>query len=110
MAEGGDSDAEKTEQPSSKRLEQAREQGQVPRSTDLNAAMVLLLAGGGLHFMGASIGTKLHDLMRSGLSIAREDALDESKAISILANEVLHALLACAPLLGLTLAAALLSP
>jgi flagellar biosynthesis protein FlhB len=110
MAEGGDSDQEKTEQPTSKRQEQAREQGQVPRSTDLNAAAVLLLAGGGLHFMGAHIGAQLHDLMRSGLSIAREDALDESRAIGIFASEVLHALIACAPLLGLTLAAALLAP
>jgi flagellar biosynthetic protein FlhB len=108
--EGGDSGQEKTEQPTGKRLEEARKQGQVPRSPELSTAAVLLLAGGGLHFMGGSLGLKLHDMMRSGLSISREDALDESHALTIMANEVLHAMLACAPILGLTLVAALVAP
>jgi flagellar biosynthesis protein FlhB len=110
MADEGENGQERTEQPSSKRLEEARKQGQVPRSTELNAAAVLLLAGGGLHFMGARLGTQLHDLMRSGLSLSREEAVDETRALGIFANEVLHALIACAPLLGLTLVAALLAP
>jgi flagellar biosynthetic protein FlhB len=112
MAEegGGDSGQEKTEQPTSKRLEEARKQGQVPRSVDLSTAAVLLLAGGGLRMMGSHMGVQLHDLMRSGLSISREDALDESHALTIFANEVLHAMLACAPILGLTLVAALVAP
>jgi len=59
----------------------------------------MLLAGGGLHFMGAHLGTQLHDLMRSGLSLSREETLDESRALGIFANEVLHALVACAPIL-----------
>ena len=110
MAEEGENGQEKTEQPTSKRLEQAREQGQVPRSIELSAAAVMLLAGGGLHFMGGHLGTQLHDLMRAGLSLAREDALDESRAVSIFANELMHAILICAPLLGLTLVAAFLAP
>ena len=64
---GGDS-SEKTEEPSSKRLEEARKQGQVPRSTDLNTAAVLLLAGAGLRMMGGHLGVQLHDMMRAGLS------------------------------------------
>ena len=107
---GSDSDQERTEQPTSKRVEEARKQGQVPRSTELNAAAVMLLAGGGLHFMGAHLGSQLHDLMRSGLSLSREETLDESRALGIFANEVLHALIACAPILGLTLVAAFLAP
>ncbi|HEX4674731.1 MAG TPA: flagellar biosynthesis protein FlhB [Steroidobacteraceae bacterium] len=107
---GSDSDQERTEQPTSKRVEEARKQGQVPRSAELNAATVMLLAGGGLHFMGAHLGTQLHDLMRSGLSLSREETLDESRALGIFANEVLHALIACAPILGLTLVAAFVAP
>lgn len=106
---GGDS-SEKTEEPSSKRLEEARKQGQVPRSTDLNTAAVLLLAGAGLRMMGGHLGVQLHDLMRAGLSISREDALDESHALTIVANEVFHAMLASAPILGLTLVAAIVAP
>jgi flagellar biosynthetic protein FlhB len=108
--EGGDSGQEKTEQPTSKRLEEARKQGQIPRSMELNSAAVMLLAGGGLHFMGGRLGLQLHDIMRAGLTISREDALDESHALTIAMNEVLHAMLACAPILGLTLVAALAAP
>jgi flagellar biosynthetic protein FlhB len=110
MADEGESGQERTEQPSSKRLEQAREQGQVPRSTELSAATVMLLAGGGLHFMGGRLGLQFHDLMRSGLALSREDSLDESRAVGIFANELMHAIITCAPLLGLTLVAAFLAP
>jgi flagellar biosynthesis protein FlhB len=108
--EGGDSGQERTEQPTGKRLEQAREQGQVPRSVELSTAAVLLLAGGGLHFMGGRVALQLHDLMRSGLSLSREDSLDESRAVGMFANELMHAIITCAPLLGLTLVAAFLAP
>ena len=36
-----DSDAEKTEQPTAKRLQDARERGQVPRSRELGSAAVM---------------------------------------------------------------------
>ena len=85
MAEEGENGQEKTEQPTSKRLEQSREQGQVPRSIELSAAAVMLLAGGGLHFIGGRLGAQLHDLMRAGLSFPREDSLDESRALGIFA-------------------------
>jgi len=69
-----------------------------------------LLAGGGLHFLGGHLGAQLHDLMRSGLTLSREEAVDETRAVATFGNEMLHALLVCAPLLGLTLLAALLAP
>ena len=44
-----ESDAEKTEQPTPKRLEEARKKGQIPRSQELSAAAVVLAVGGGPH-------------------------------------------------------------
>jgi len=105
-----ENDAERTEQPTQKRLDEARKNGQIPRSTDLNAAAVVLFAGGALHFLGRGLGSDLFDLMREGLTISREQALDQSSAISMFASSVQHALLAIAPILGLTLVAALLAP
>jgi flagellar biosynthetic protein FlhB len=105
-----ENDAERTEQPTQKRLEEARKNGQIPRSTDLNAAAVVLFAGGALHFLGRGLGADLFDLMRGGLTISREQALDPSSAVSLFAASVQHALLAVAPILGLTLVAALLAP
>jgi flagellar biosynthetic protein FlhB len=110
MAEGSDSGQERTEQPTSKRLEEARKKGQVPRSVELNAAAVMLLGGGALYFMGGQVGEALYQIMRSGLSLTRADMLDERHAIATFGDEVFHAFLACAPVLGITLVAALLAP
>jgi len=103
-------DMERTERPTPKRLEEARKKGQVPRSTELSTAAVVLIAGAGLHFMGRSLGSGLFELMRTGLSLSREQALDESRAVGMFAASALHAIMACAPILGLTLVAALLAP
>jgi flagellar biosynthetic protein FlhB len=111
MAENDErASGERTEQPTAKRLEQAREQGQVPRSSDLSAAAVLLIAAGGLELLGGWCGGQLHALMRSGLSIPRERALDESAALGAFGGTALHALYACAPIFGLTVLAALAAP
>jgi flagellar biosynthetic protein FlhB len=105
-----ENDQERTERPTAKRLEKAREEGQVPRSSELNAAAVLLVTGGGLHFLGGSVGANLLDLMRSALNIRPAEALDPGLALSAASAEMLHALIACAPLLGLTMIAALVAP
>lgn len=105
-----ENDQERTERPTAKRLEKAREEGQVPRSSELNAAAVLLVTGGGLHFLGGSVGANLLDLMRSALNVRPAEALDPGLALSAASAEMLHALIACAPLLGLTMIAALVAP
>ncbi|HEY1283885.1 MAG TPA: flagellar biosynthesis protein FlhB [Steroidobacteraceae bacterium] len=103
-------DSERTERPTQKRLDEARKNGQVPRSPELTTAAVVLIAGGGLHFLGRGLGAGLFDIMRSGLSLSRDQVLDDSSAISQFSASAAHALLACAPVLGLTLVAALLAP
>jgi flagellar biosynthetic protein FlhB len=103
-------DQERTEQPTQKRREEARRKGQIPRSQDLSTACVVLIAGGALHYLGGSLGSGLHHLMQGGLALSREQALDESLAIGQFGAEMFSALMACAPVLGLTLVAALLAP
>ena len=109
MAEN-ENDQERTEQPTAKRLEKAREEGQVPRSHELNAAAVLLVAAGSLHFLGGSIAATLFDIMRSALSVSPAEAVDPALALSAASAELLRALIACAPILGLTLIAAFVAP
>jgi flagellar biosynthetic protein FlhB len=105
-----ENDAEKTEQPTPKRLEEARKKGQLARSTDLSAAAVILTVGGGLNYLGGYMGSRFNGLMMSSLSLTREQSVDESLLFSTMTVEAAHALLACAPILGLTLVAALLAP
>ena len=75
MAEN-DNDQERTERPTARRLEKAREEGHVPRSPELNAAAVLLVTAGALHFLGGSIGATLLDIMKSALRIDPAEAVD----------------------------------
>lgn len=105
-----ENDQERSEKPTAKRIEEARQEGRVPRSAELNAAAVLLIAAGGLHFLGGSIGATLFDIMRSSLSIAPAEAIDPGLAVSAAGTELARALMACAPILGLTLIAALAAP
>jgi flagellar biosynthetic protein FlhB len=101
---------ERTELPTEKRRTEARRKGQVPRSQELNAAAVVLIAGGGLYFLGHSIASGLFDVMQTGLALSREQALDETRLVGMFSDATLKALTACAPVLGLTLVAAVLAP
>jgi flagellar biosynthetic protein FlhB len=105
-----DDAAERTELPTQKRIDDARKKGQIARSVELNTATVVLVAGGALHFLGGRLAGGMSDLMRAGLSISREQALDESLAVSAFGSSMVHALITCAPLLALTVIAALAAP
>jgi len=103
-------DEEKTEQPTQKRLDQAREKGDVPRSRDLTTAAVVLAAGAALYMMGGKMAGDLHGIMQASLSLTREQTFNEQHALTIFANTMLSALWVTVPVLGLTMAAALFAP
>ena len=62
-----DSDLEKTESPSQRRLDQAREEGQVARSRELSTFAVLMAGGAGIWLMGSALSQQLISLIREGL-------------------------------------------
>jgi len=59
-----ESDSEKTEAATPRRLEKAREQGQVARSRELNTFMMLAVGLGGLWLMGGRLAQELMQIMR----------------------------------------------
>src|ERR1044071_5348152 len=106
-----ESDAEeRTESATPKRLEEARRKGQIPRSRDLSAAAVMMAAGVGLYYMGGGLGSALYELTRRGLSFSREQALDSAQVLPAVTAGFAQGLLACVPLFGLIVLAALLTP
>jgi flagellar biosynthetic protein FlhB len=109
MAENEDGQ-ERTESATPKRIEEARRKGQIPRSRDLSAAAVLMTGGVGLSFMGAQIGGDLHGLMQRSLLLSREEALDTRYMLPALSQAAADGLMACVPVLGLIMLAALLAP
>jgi flagellar biosynthetic protein FlhB len=73
-----DSDLEKTEPASARRLEQAREEGNVPQSRELMAFMVLAAGAGTFWVLGGWIAGAAASLVRDGLSFSRGAAFDTS--------------------------------
>lgn len=108
MAE--DSDLERTEPASSRRIEQAREKGQVARSRELSTFTVLLAAGGGLMLMSPHLLDSLAGLMRNGLTLDRAAAFDPLLMLARLHQESLGVLLAFLPFILLMVVAAIAAP
>lgn len=108
MAE--DSDAEKTEAASAKRLEQAREEGDVPRSREVATFTVLMAAGASLWMAGEGVLRRLMAALVSGLSLDREQIFDADVLINRIVTDVGSVLLSCLPLALVVMVVALASP
>lgn len=105
-----DSDLDKTESPSQRRLDQAREEGQVARSRELSTFAVLMAGGAGIWLMGSALSQQLISLVREGLTLDTNLAFHSDKLVARLYDLSLSTLLAFLPLLGLMLLVALFSP
>ena len=103
-------DQEKTEQPTQKRLEEARKRGDVPRSRDLTAAAVLLAAGVGMYYMGSYSGGAIYNMMRTQLTISPDQALYDGYMLIAVGNAASQVAIGLAPIFGLVMLAAILAP
>ncbi|MEN3365667.1 MAG: flagellar biosynthesis protein FlhB [Burkholderiales bacterium] len=108
MAEG--SDQEKTEPASPRRLEQAREEGDIPRSREIATCTVLLAAGVGMMFTGEGLVHQLGRLLASGMSFDRSEVFEFDRLVMRLAADIVNVLIAFAPLAGLMFIVAIVSP
>ncbi|MEO6421530.1 MAG: flagellar biosynthesis protein FlhB [Candidatus Nitrotoga sp.] len=108
MAE--DSDLEKTEQPSQRRLDQASEEGQAARSRELTTFSVLFAGGAGLWLMGSTLSAQLIKLLRDGLTLDTKLAFNADLLLPRLHTLSLEVLVAFLPFLLLLLVTAALSP
>jgi flagellar biosynthetic protein FlhB len=105
-----DSDLERTEPASPRRIEQAREKGQVARSRELGTFAILIAGGGGLVMMGSGLVHSMSELMRLGLQLDRTAAFQTDFMLSRLHQGAQDMLVAFSPLLLLLLVAALAAP
>ena len=108
MAE--DSDLEKTESPTGRRIEKAREDGQVARSRELSTFLGLMVGGAGLWMMGSTLLQSLIAVLREGLTLDKDLAFNSELLLPRLHDLSMEALLAFLPLLGLLLLVAAFSP
>ena len=108
MAE--DSDLERTEPASPKRIEKAREDGQVARSQELTTFAVLMAAAVGIWFLGAGLFANLSSIMINGIRMEREMAFDTNLMLIRLNQLAVEGLWALGPLLLLLLIVAFFAP
>ncbi|GAB4259080.1 MAG: flagellar biosynthesis protein FlhB [Methylomicrobium sp.] len=108
MAE--DAGQDKTEEPTDKRLSDARDKGQIARSRELNTFVMLITCSALFLMMGSHIGQGLIDMMQSYFSVSREVIFSPDSPVVSLKQAVIDAILLIAPFLGITVIAALIGP
>lgn len=108
MAENDDQ--ERTEQPSEKRLREAREKGDIPRSRDLSGAVVVLAGVATLINGGQQALEHVRKIYGLGLTYSRDALFSDELSTRILGLAMHEALALFAPVAMATMLAALAAP
>ena len=110
MAMAEESDLEKTEEPTGRRIEQAREQGQVPHSRELGTFLVLMVAAATIWIMGGWFMQRSMAILKKGFSVDPVFAREADLMLPRLADISTDIFFVFSPLLVLLLVAAVLPP
>tara|TARA_R110002072_G_scaffold4663_1_gene32281 strand:+ start:15546 stop:16685 length:1140 start_codon:yes stop_codon:yes gene_type:complete len=110
MAEEQDSSAEKTQEPTPKRLEKASEEGDTVRSRELNTMAILLTGSVGMLMFGGLMAQSLGNIMGQNLVLSRAAIFDTATMISYLDVSVMEGMRLMLPIFGVLLLAAFLGP
>jgi flagellar biosynthesis protein FlhB len=105
-----DSDQEKTEEPSEKKLRESREKGEVPRSRDLSGAIVVLAGVAALMNSGQSAFLHARRIFALGLGYSREALFSDALPGRTLHAAMHEALNLFAPVAVATMLATLAAP
>ena len=105
-----DEGQERTEQATSKRRDDARKKGQVPRSKEFNATLMLVGAAAMMLMFGSQFMGSLAEVFRTGLTLTRAQVYDPSAMTHALRTVVQDGLFAAMPLLVVTVVIALAAP
>ncbi len=108
MAENQDGQ-ERTEQPTAKRLDDAKRKGQVARSKELNTMAVTLVGLITLAAMSRSLGNSLAEMMGQRFVLTREDIFDVNSMMMHLGQGIGEAFLGLGPFFLAVVVAAVLS-
>jgi flagellar biosynthesis protein FlhB len=108
MAEGDDQ--ERNEEPSEKRLREAREKGELPRSRELSTAIVVLAGVSTLLATREQMAVHAIKIMSLGIRYGREDLFATNVVSHVLSTAALEALRMLTPLFAVTIGAAFAAP
>lgn len=101
---------EKTEEPTAKRLREAREKGDLPRSRELTTTLLLLAAALSAYLFGAGIVTEMGAMMRYNFSLDAAAINDPAAMFSHLTRSLADAFFSLWGLFLLLVLAAVIGP
>lgn len=105
-----DSDQEKTEEPTGKRLADAKKKGQIARSRELNTFVMLMVSAALFLMQGNTIGQGLIKMMRTEFQLKRETIFNPLSPVQHFQQAMIDGLLLIAPFLAVLLVAAIVAP
>jgi len=112
MAAEAETGGERTEEPSQKRLQDARERGQVPRSRELTNFAAMIGGSATLVAIGGALADRLSQMMRHGLVIDPQELRDPDTMLTLLGQACMSALTVLLPvfaaLIGVVVLASLI--
>ncbi|MFK7159772.1 flagellar biosynthesis protein FlhB [Marinospirillum sp. MEB164] len=99
MAQENQDGQEKTEEPTAKRKEDSRRDGEVARSKELSTALLLLSAGMALLVFGGWMGARGMELFAYNFTLTRADVMTHEAMFTHFRTSVWHALWVTLPFL-----------
>ena len=100
---------DRTEQATPKRLADAREKGDVPRSRELTMTGVMLAGGSAVLLLGGTVFGNVESALKNTFQVSRAQIFDTSYMAEALATAISKILVGLAPFAAIVLFAALLS-
>ena len=110
MAEENDSSQEKTEEPTARKQEKAREEGQIPRSRELTTTFILLAGTVGLLLFGPFMAGKLAGILKFNFSLERDVVFNTEAMVEHLSVSLYQGTLSMMPVFALLLVASIAGP
>jgi len=109
MAEEAEQGGERTEEPSPRRLQEAREHGQVPRSRELTTFATMIGGSVALVMTGAALGGRMSEIMRRCMAVDPQSLDDSHSMFAALGQAVTLALSGLLPIFGALIVVVLLA-
>lgn len=109
MAEEAESGGERTEDPSQRRLDQARERGQIPRSRELTNFATMIGGSVALIAIGDSLVGRVSLILRNSLSFDPHRLEDPSSMTGFMGEAIVSGLLGVLPIFGVLIGVILLA-
>ena len=105
-----DSGQERTEEPTQKKLDEARKKGEIPRSRELNAMAVMILGAGGCIVTSGPVFEALKHVFERSMKVPREAIFDKNWLATFFIDSVVEVFASLTPFFIILLITALLVP